>query len=209
MSIKFARFEVTEDDLTIAFHQAIDPVFGQPPQGIQIVPFIGAVATKTALQTTFTASGRYLGIACVGHGDDSHFKIYAPVAQIIFSPVTNSPEVAGAIVHLLSCNCGINLGPDFVARQSAKAFIGYNNYFFAPSDLGLVRYFVAPTVAINQAIMAKKTSAAVKAAADTAAQTARLALAADPTCTSFDLVSFDANQDALVGPWTDAKYGTF
>jgi hypothetical protein len=69
-------------------------------------------------------------------------------------------------------------------------------------------FFVAEPAAFDLEIYNTGNIRNAKLAGDTAHSAARLQLEAHPATTPEDLIAFDLNHEARVGPWTDAKYGT-
>lgn len=203
------RFEVAEDRLTRAFQAAMEQLLQAIPGAAVVVKLTGQQATLQELDISVVQDGRFHLIAGMAHGDKDNFMVYYPAAGAVFSSLSVSDAVKGAIVHLFSCNCGENLGEDLVRDQHAQAFVGYDDFVTAPKKLSLSRHFVKETVAITLAIARGDNKTQVEQAAKNAFDAAYQQLQSDPASTAFDLAALQANHGALVGPWTNGKFGDF
>jgi len=69
----------------------------------------------------------------VGHGTDAAFQGYQNW-EVFTVGDYSAAAVAGKIVHLLSCSCATQLGPDLV-EHGCRAFIGYDaSFVFDPNS---------------------------------------------------------------------------
>ncbi len=87
---------------------------------------LGRRAVRARVEEETKREGLLL-ITGVGHGTPTAFtgEKRLPVLEIgCYSP----KEVAGKIIHLLSCEVADKLGPDLV-KNGATAFFGYSSYF--------------------------------------------------------------------------------
>ena len=149
----------------------------------------------------------YFGLMSgMGHGGDDLFngqhdcKVYGPSA-------TSNGTAKNAIVHLFSCCCGNTLSTRLI-NEGARAFIGYTDLVSVPQAV-LCDLFISVATAIDGSIIAGDNSKLVKVKADIAYNETRANLVAHPNSTPRDIAEFEANHNALVGPWTNAKFGTF
>ena len=158
------------------------------------------------MHTKATQFGLFSGMA---HGDVDVFE--GQGGGTVFD-TTNSAgtdhTIRGAIIHLYSCNCGQELGPHLVSH-AAKAFIGYKDFVRVPEDQSVADEFVKVAAAINRSVISGNSSAVTKRMADQEFASVEARIAASATATAHDLASFRLNHRAMVGPWTDPKYGSF
>lgn len=204
---RVVRFEVTEDYFTEALQQALDVALAPLNTQARVRELTGKKANRACLRAGVTRGERYFLIAAMGHGDERSFSVSEPRRTRIFSTRFTAPEVRESIVHLLSCLCGVKLGPALVSRQRARAFIGYRGNFSCPRNVEAMKHFVAQTAAINAALLAGASESEVLAAARAAHESALVELENDPTLSAYELAAFKANNEFLVGPWTSRSYG--
>jgi hypothetical protein len=104
-------------------------------KGFNIVKLQGALARRMYVAPAVKQTGVEY-ITGVGHGayDTYTGNAYEPIFQVgHYDPA----EPKGKIVHLLSCETGRDLGPDFV-KNGCLAYFGYDeNFSFVPDDSAL------------------------------------------------------------------------
>jgi hypothetical protein len=95
-------------------------------RGLQVNPFVGPMARRVYISPAVIQHG-VVYITGVGHGSYDTFTgaQYDPIFHVgNYSPA----EASGKIVHLLSCETAMTLGPDFV-KNGCLAFLGYDENF--------------------------------------------------------------------------------
>jgi len=83
----------------------------------------------------------------VGHGDKAAFYGHNE-AVILELDHYNPREVNGKVIKLLSCQCGVSLGPDLI-RNGAEAFLGYVDDYVWVCDADLALRPWADTMAAS------------------------------------------------------------
>jgi len=96
-------------------------------------PFFGAMARAPIVAPAAVAPDVVL-ITGAGHGTPTSFQGFQ--GQAVFSIGAYNPdEVRGKIVHFLSCDSALQLGPDLVAK-GCLAYIGYDDNFVFDDAFG-------------------------------------------------------------------------
>lgn len=201
------RLEANDDAVTLQVHQARNTAFAAlNKNGHTVIDRFGTNATSAGLLSAWASiPGNVTLVTALGHGDETTFTGHQQA--MVLSTGAAHAAVKQAIVHLFSCHTAQQLGAKLV-QDGAKGFIGYQDYVQIPDDANLTKHFVREAAAIDEAVLAGKNTAAVKAAGEAAYQKAHSDLSADPNTASEFLAALEFNHAALVGPWTNAKWGT-
>lgn len=101
-------------------------------KGFTMSPFFGPLARRAFVAPAAVATGVSL-LTGVGHGSDTTFMGFN--FEAVYGIGGYDPqEVSGKIVHFLSCDSALRLGPDLV-QNGCLAFIGYDdNFSFDPDS---------------------------------------------------------------------------
>ncbi len=107
-------------------------------QGMVLTKLQGSLARRCYVVGESTQDGVQY-ITGVGHGfEDTYTGDYGePIFQVGHY---EAEEVRGKIVHLLACQAGRKLGPDFV-KQGCLAFFGYDMDFTFPMNHNRAMFF--------------------------------------------------------------------
>jgi len=101
---------------------------------VEPVQLFAVLARRTPFQLTAPQSDIIIG---VGHGDEAVFS--GQNEAIILEVGKYEPrEVAGKLIKLLSCQTGVELGPDLV-KNGAQAFLGYTDDYVWVMDADFAR----------------------------------------------------------------------
>jgi hypothetical protein len=104
-------------------------------KGFTMSPFFGPLARRGFVEPAAMAQGVSL-LTGAGHGTYTSFMGFN--FEAIYAVDAYDPkEVSGRIVHFLSCENGLKLGPNFV-QNGCLAFLGYDeNFTFDPNSADL------------------------------------------------------------------------
>jgi hypothetical protein len=169
----------------------------------------GFAAHHVDVRTTHATAKRFGLFSGMAHGKPGHFNGQDDI--MLFSTtdkkLTNY-TVIGAIVHLYSCHCGKDLGPHLV-QIGARAFIGYVDLLAIGSSQSVTDEFVKVAAAIDLSILNGDSHATTKAKADAEFSAVEARLLSNPYTEPREVAKLRRNNHALVGPWTDHKYGRY
>jgi hypothetical protein len=162
------------------------------------------------LQAAHRQAGTLNLISAMGHGASGEFT--GQWEKVVYD-LTDSASTIGtcrnAIVHLFSCDCAQILGA-YLVTAGAKAFIGYTSPVNVPIAQSVVDEFVRVAADIDRSILNGDSSATTKRKADIEFTNVEVRLRATSSkATPRDLANFRLNNQSMVGPWSDRKYGTY
>jgi len=202
-------FETDSDSTTQSVHSARRKVLRSNAAYPEYQLFAGN-AHYSDMQSTYARAGTLNLISAMGHGAPDEFT--GQWGTTLYD-MTNSKNTnytfRNAIVHLFSCDCAQSLGP-FLINSGAKAFIGYLNPVTVPNTQSVVDEFVKVAAEIDRSILLGDSSAITKRKAD--AEFVRIDAglrAGGSAATTRDLASFRLNHNSMVGPWSNAQYGSY
>jgi len=106
----------------------------------KVLKICGPAASRTNPSFSQTVGGRNVAlISGIGHGSDAEFVAYGGIEVLYSTQKKGVPraEVAGKIVHLLSCSTAKGLDAAFISA-GCLAFIGYQNLVtFGNNDVNI------------------------------------------------------------------------
>lgn len=208
--MRILRLAANDDAHALALHRELDrqlaPLSAAPARH-EIVTLAGAEATRARLHALYhPAEPAFDLVVGTGHGARWNFSNQR-TGPLIGSDL-RCPTIQKAVVFLVSCRCGDDLGALIVSWHRARAFVGYNHSYYHPFNPAWRLHFVAEPAAAILALARGEGFSAVKAAADLAHAAAREALVT-AGAPADELARLDKNHRSLVGPWSDpdGKFG--
>ena len=169
-------------------------------QGMTVTTFAGPQADRTLVQPEIQQATVGF-ISGSGHGFPNRFTGQRRLSILELGQY-NPPEVAGKIIHLLSCETAGLLGADLVAK-GCLAFFGYDENFFFP--LNKPEVFLDCDSVIDQRLADGLT--AEEAHDEAIAAFDRRILQLLKAGNTFLAAALERNRDHLCSPSVDRKWG--
>lgn len=198
--------EANHDSATSIVHRARRKALGSIP-GHQIIGLFGSQATEHDLRGAWINTPGYFDLLSgMGHGAANEFTGHNEGLVLGVSGGCTS-AVKEAVVHLYSCDCAKELGLSLMGK-GAKAFIGYRDRVLVANTDALAELFIREAVAIDKAVLERKSAEEIRRIADQEFTAAREQIRTHPDATLEDLAGIDSNHEALAGPWNNSNFGT-